>query len=49
MKNLNTTAKFKLTKTIVTRFTKPGASQEAGFMSTTIVRTSTVILNDTLM
>lgn len=49
MKNLNATPKFKLNKTIVTRFTKPGATREAAFMSTTIVKTSTSIIDDTFI
>ncbi|WP_185816812.1 hypothetical protein [Hymenobacter metallilatus] len=39
MKNLNTAAKFKLTKTVVTRFTKPGTAQEAAGLRTTLLTT----------
>jgi hypothetical protein len=38
MQNLATTPKFKLRKTIVTRFTKPATS--GAFLSTTIMNTS---------
>ncbi|WP_262898477.1 hypothetical protein [Hymenobacter negativus] len=40
MKNLNSTAKFKLQKTIVTRFTKQGTTSK--FATSTIIETSSV-------
>lgn len=38
MKNLNTSAKFKLNKTIVVRFTKPGSTDSFG--STSVIQTT---------
>ena len=49
MKNLNTAHKFKLNKTIVTRFTKPGTLQGAAPISSSVIQTVTSIIGDTFM
>lgn len=42
MKNLDTTAKFKLTKTVITRYTKPQAGGNPMSTSDLTVKTVTV-------
>ncbi|NVO85882.1 hypothetical protein [Hymenobacter terrestris] len=49
MKNLNTPAKFKVTKTVVARFSKPQASNNFGGSTTTTVDTTTSILSTLIM
>jgi hypothetical protein len=41
MKNLHSTAKMKLTKTVVTRYTK--AQAPTGFLSTSDIKTATTL------
>lgn len=44
MKTANATAKFNLTKTVVTRFTRPAAGRAKGMTDTSVITISNILL-----